>query len=145
MLRAQSVRDDLLEASFLAAGLVARLRQLAGLPLVVVEEAVTLRLVGALAALDAASLALPLRVRGVRLALLRCRFWHCCSGFVRKRTRFVADPTRAGNGTAAAPSTRFGVAAGWALAWPRYRMAVGLVVVGLGKVGSPLLAGIRAA
>src|SRR5712664_2781250 len=53
VIRADAVRGHLLQAAFLAAGLVARLRQLTLLPLVVVEEAVALRLVGALAALDA--------------------------------------------------------------------------------------------
>src|SRR2546427_2580896 len=70
---------------------------------------------------------------------------------VRKRTRFVADPAaddnpgrgRAGMATAreglpgAAPGER---SPGW-----RDRMPLGLVVVGLGDVGSSLLAGVEAA
>src|SRR5207302_5864032 len=69
VLGAEAVGDDLLQAAFLVAGLVAGLGQLAVLPFVVVEEAVVLRLIGALAALDAALVSRgALRLRRLGLA-----------------------------------------------------------------------------
>src|SRR6266446_7508234 len=76
VLRADAVRGHLLQAAFLAARLVARLGQLTALPLVIVEEAVALGLVRALASFDAAGLPVPLGLRGPRLAALGRRLWH---------------------------------------------------------------------
>src|SRR5262245_60889014 len=97
--------------------LVARLGQIALLPLVVVKEAVALRLVGALAAFDAALLARPtLRCGGMCLAAVTLLFSHRDAP-----STTMARPLQAGS--------RGG----------RVNERVGLIVVGLGSVGSSLI------
>src|SRR6266852_2328844 len=76
VLGAEPVRGHLLQAPFPAARLVAGLRQITRLPLVVVEEAIALRLGHALASLEAARLPVPLGARGTRLAALGRGLWH---------------------------------------------------------------------
>src|SRR5207237_1947658 len=99
VLGAEPVRDDLLLAAFLAAGLEARLGQLAVLPLVVVEEAIALCLVGALAALNLTLQAfLALGLWG-GLAALRGRLCHRGMLLERKGAGFYRIPPRINSGT----------------------------------------------
>src|SRR5439155_17461630 len=96
VLRAEPMGDHLLVATLLAARLVARLWKLAVLPLVVVEETVALRLVRALASLDAALQAflalrlrgLGLRLRGLALAAVGLRLCHLANAPERKGAGF---------------------------------------------------------
>src|SRR5205823_1542312 len=88
VLGAEPVRDHLLQAPFLRAGLVPALGQLSRLPLVVVEEAVALGLIGALAALDLAGLRLSPGDGRLALALLFlgfCRLRHRAPSSERPR------------------------------------------------------------
>src|SRR5438132_14416729 len=91
VLRAQAVGGHLLQAAFLAAGLVARLGQLPVPPLVVVEEAVALRLVRALAAFDPALEAfLALGREGLRLAAFCGLLGHCSGSSGAEGSGFLA-------------------------------------------------------
>src|SRR5207302_8304795 len=138
VLGAEAVGDDLLQAAFLVAGLVAGLGQLAVLPFVVVEEAVVLRLIGALAALDAALVSRgALRLRRLGLAAFAGLLGHEGSA-PRKGAGFLPRARRIDNGMATANPWGASAAAGGRLLGGPTGGTVegtGLVVVGLGGVG----------